>query len=123
MADPTPFEIASAGEVVVADNGSMTVTMFAPEGGRLFKRRAVKVQPQSPAAEQVLPKLNQLAGDLLHGGASMTPADVAVRLRALADEIKPADAEHFEWAVAELDGVRAYCDGKNVIVTRQDLYP
>ncbi len=28
-----------------------------------------------------------------------------------------------EWAVAELDGVRVYFDGRDVIVTRKDLRP
>lgn len=28
-----------------------------------------------------------------------------------------------EWAVAELDGVRAYFNGTDVIVTRKDLQP
>lgn len=27
------------------------------------------------------------------------------------------------WLVAELDGVRVYQEGNNVIVTREDLYP
>ena len=28
-----------------------------------------------------------------------------------------------EWLVGELDGVRVYVCGRNVIVTREDLYP
>jgi hypothetical protein len=32
-------------------------------------------------------------------------------------------AKKVEWAVVELGGVRVYFDGKNVVVTRQDLQP
>lgn len=32
-------------------------------------------------------------------------------------------AQTIEWAVAELDGVRAYFNGTDVIVTRKDLQP
>lgn len=31
--------------------------------------------------------------------------------------------QHIEWAVAEVDGLRVYFDGSNVIVSRQDLNP
>lgn len=34
-----------------------------------------------------------------------------------------AQVQNIEWAVAELDGVRVYIDGANVIVTRRDLQP
>lgn len=42
-ADPSPFEIVDAGESRVASNGSATLQISAAEGGRLFRRRAVKV--------------------------------------------------------------------------------
>jgi hypothetical protein len=32
-------------------------------------------------------------------------------------------ASSVEWCVVELDGVRVYVDGDNVIVTREDMYP
>lgn len=35
----------------------------------------------------------------------------------------PETATSYEWAVAELDGVRVYFDGTNVVVTRENLYP
>lgn len=31
--------------------------------------------------------------------------------------------EEVSWLVAELDGVRTYIDGDDVVVTRQELYP
>jgi len=31
--------------------------------------------------------------------------------------------EHINWLVCELDGVRAYFNGTNVIMTKQDLNP
>jgi hypothetical protein len=33
------------------------------------------------------------------------------------------EARSIEWLVVELAGVRVYVDGKNVIVTREDLNP
>lgn len=32
-------------------------------------------------------------------------------------------AENVEWVVGELDGVRAYFNGTDVVLTRADLYP
>lgn len=81
MQTPAPFEIVPAGDAVVASNGQATMQIKVAEGGRLFRRRAVRV--------------NKSLG---------TQAAV-------------------EWAVAELDGVRAYFDGANVVVTRADLTP
>lgn len=34
-----------------------------------------------------------------------------------------AHPQPVEWAVAELDGVRAYFDGVHVVLTRRDLLP
>lgn len=34
-----------------------------------------------------------------------------------------ADAHEVSWLVAELDGVRVYQHGLNVVITREDLYP
>lgn len=76
-----PFEIADAGDMRVATNGQATLQIHAPEGGRVFRRRAVR--------------LNRTTG-----------VQACV-----------------EWAVAELDGVRVYFDGTNVVVTRRDLMP
>ncbi len=41
--EPRPFEIVGGdgGETVVGTNGSATATIFAAEGGRLFRRRGV----------------------------------------------------------------------------------
>ena len=80
-AGAVPFEIVDAGDGRVASNGRATLQIQLAEGGRLFRRRAVK----------------------LNG-----PTGVQTRV---------------EWAVAELDGVRVYFDGTNVVVTRRDLNP
>lgn len=125
-APAVPYEITHAGEVSVASNGSASLTIFAAEGGKLFRRRAVKAHSAPPASEGVLPRLNGLAGELL-ASPGMPPAQVAARLRELADGIVPPAPQHTEWAVAELDGVRAYVQhdgtGAHVILTRQDLTP
>jgi hypothetical protein len=78
--DPAPFEIVDAGDSRVATNGTTTLQIHVPEGGRVFRRRAVKVNHSKSQAR-------------------------------------------VEWAVAELDGVRVYFDGTNVVVTRRDLMP
>lgn len=83
MQTPAPFEIAEVDGAMVATNGQATMQAHRDEGGRLFRRRAQKINV-----------------------ASGTAAAAAV-----------------EWAVAELDGVRVYFDGTNVVVTRRDLTP
>lgn len=76
-----PFEIVTAGEGQVASNGQATLQIQLAEGGRLYRRRAVKLNKATGVQSRV------------------------------------------EWAVAELDGVRVYFDGANVVVTRRDLNP
>jgi hypothetical protein len=80
-AEPAPFEIADAGDMRVATNGQATLQIHVPEGGRVFRRRAVKLNRATGAQARV------------------------------------------EWAVAELDRVRVYFDGTNVVVTHRDLMP
>lgn len=79
--EPAPFEITDAGDMRVATNGQATLQIHLPEGGRVFRRRAVKLNRATGARARV------------------------------------------EWAVAELDGVRVYFDGVNVVVTKRDLMP
>lgn len=127
-APAAPFEITNAGEVSVASDGAVNLTVFNAEGGRLFRRRAVKASSKPPASEGVLPRLNALAGELL-ASPGMPPDQVAARLRELADTVVPPAPQHIEWAVAELDGVRAYVQAESahgsvhVILTRHDLTP
>lgn len=63
----------------VGSDGEITVTL-RDDGGRMFKRRAVK------------------------GFGSESAEEVC-------------------WLVVELDGVRVYQNGKNIIVTKEDLNP
>jgi len=122
MADPAPFEITEApGGARVASNATATLTVLDADG-RLFRRRAVKGMVTKPCAEAALPMINQLAGDLL-ASLDMPSHVVAQRLAQIRDAIQPHEPTRVEWAVAELDGVRTYFDGVNVIVTRQDLKP
>lgn len=81
ISDPLPFEIAEVDGAMVATNGQATMQAHRDEGGRLFRRRAQKINVTSGTTAAV------------------------------------------EWAVAELDGVRVYFDGTNVVVTRRDLTP
>ena len=121
MSDPTPFEIVERDGVKIASNGAATVTLLDGDG-LLFRRRAIKTDPRAPATEAVLPRVNQLAGDLL-ADAAMPPEEIARRLLDIAETIAPKPVQRIEWAVARLDGVSVYVDGTNVIVTRQDLQP
>ncbi len=74
-----PFEIVQQDGHQVATNGSAEMVL-ADEGGRLFRRRAIK-------------------------------------------NVGTDQAHPVEWAVAELDGVRAYFDGRTVVLSRKDLWP
>lgn len=121
LTQPVPFEIIERDGVRVASNGALTVTL-PDAGGRLFRRRGVTGISTKPAAELLIPLLNELAGELLQ--RPDTPAQEAVaRLLAIAGLVPVAEPQRVEWLVAELDGVRAYTDGRNVVVTKQDLMP
>lgn len=124
MTTPTPFEIAESGGVRVATNGKVRVLMYLAEGGKMFKRRAVGVSTAKPAGEMAVPQLNALSSQLLANPA-MPPEVVAEALRKLADSVAPKTVvtPKAEWAVVELDGVRVYVTGEDVIVTRQDMTP
>lgn len=124
MNAPVPFEIVAKDGVRVASNGSISVTVFDDEGAKLFRRRAASVSTFKPPSEDMVPKLNALASDLL-SRPDMPPEEVAAALRALADNVAPAPkiAMNAEWAVAEIDGVRAYVTQHGIIVTKRDLTP
>lgn len=88
--------------------------------GEVRLRRGIRTAMAAPMAERVLPHLNALAGELLANSA-MPAEEVAARLHALQLACTPAEPQHVEWAYVEIAGVRVYTDGKDVIVTRQDL--
>lgn len=62
QAAPPPFEIAEAGESRVATNGHSTLQIHAPEGGRVFRRRAVKLNKASGQQTRVEWIVAELAG-------------------------------------------------------------
>ena len=116
---PVPFEIVEHGGMKVASNGQARIVMHDPEGV-IFRRRGIKGLALRPPAETLIPQLNQLAGELLQ--RPETTAEEAVsRLLAIAGTVPTAEPQRTEWAVAELRGVRIYCDGASVIVSTQDL--
>lgn len=117
---PTPFTIVRAeGLPPVATNGACRL-MCLDAGGELRLRRGIRGVFGAPVAEKILPHLNALAGELL-AHSDMAPADVAARLHALQMVCAPPPLPNVEWAYAELNGVRVYTDGVDVILTQQDL--
>lgn len=66
-----------------------------------------------------------------HGHRHGTDGEITVTLRGEGRMFKRRGIKNFGsglasevcWLVAELDGVRVYQEGNNVIVTREDLYP
>lgn len=119
-----PFEIAPLpgdGGGRVASNGAARMTVLEADA-RLFKRRAMRVNTAKPPAETVLPLLNQLAGDLV-ADLSFDGAQLRERLAQIAGAIADPAPSTVEWSVAELNGVRVYFDGADVVVTTRDLYP
>lgn len=120
MDQPTPFTIVrSEAHPPLATNGAVRL-MCLDADGAISLRRGIKGALAQPTAETMLPALNALAGELLSNSA-MPAADVAARLHALQLACSPPAPQHLEWAFVELDGVRVYTDGVDVIVTRQDL--
>jgi len=119
-----PFEIVEADGRKVATNGAVTLSVLddVAAGARLFRRRAIKGMNMAPSGEMALPLLNGLAGELL-ADLSMPAHVLAQRLAEIAERVQPKQPEPVEWAVAEVDGVRVYFDGANVVVTRADLKP
>lgn len=124
MNAPTPFEIVAKDGFRVASNGTLSVTVFDEEGTELFRRRAASVSTFKPSGEDMVPKLNALATELL-SDPTKTPEEVSAALRALAENIAPAPKTVMcaEWAVARLNGVSVYVTDKGVIVTTKDLTP
>lgn len=121
---PVPFEIVEQPDMRVASNGHLRVMLLEPAGdGRLFKRRGITGNFRAPTAESILPKLNQLAGELLKNPQT-SAEEIQLGLLALAGLAQPAPppVKH-EWAVVELDGVRVYVAGNDVVVTRRNLTP
>lgn len=122
MSKPTPWEFVRHDEAHVASNGDARVILLDTDG-RLFARRGVKsVGVGGCAAEVVLPKINELAGEIVQR-PGMPAAELRERLSALAGLAHVPPPQHVEWAVAELDGVRVYCNGPEIVVTRRDLTP
>lgn len=115
----TPFPGDEGGRT--AFNGAARLTVLEAEA-RLFRRRAVKVSTAKPAAEAVLPMLNQLAGDLV-ANLEVDNDTLRARLADIAAQVKPQQSTQVEWAVAELNGVRVYFDGCDVVVTTRELQP
>lgn len=115
----TPFPGDEGGRT--AFNGATRLTVLEAEA-RLFRRRAVKVSTAKPAAEAVLPMLNALAGELV-ANLEIDDATLQAKLAEISALVKPRPSTQVEWAVAELDGVRVYFDGQDVVVTRRDLQP
>jgi hypothetical protein len=118
---PTPWEVARAPGLEVASNGDLQ--LHARGGARIFLRRAIKgLAVGASHVDRVLPKLNELAGELLRR-PEMPADELATRLEAIRGLSHVTPPEHVEMAVAELDGVRAYVSGRTVILTREDLNP
>lgn len=70
----------------------------------------------------VVALLNGLATELL-AQPDMPAQDAVARLLALAGLVPIAEPKRVEWVVGELNGVRVYTDGANVVMTTQDLKP
>lgn len=118
---PVPFELVEQDGVRVASNGQVRLSLL-DAGGRLFRRRGVSGLPMKPAAEVLVPQLNALAGELLQH-PDISAQDAVARLLAIAGTVPTAEPQRHEWAVAELGAVLVYTDGRNIVVTKQDLLP
>jgi hypothetical protein len=118
---PVPFEIIEGDGMRVASNGQLRLTVMG-EGGSIVRRRAITGIQTKPAAEMLIPLLNGLATELL-AQPDMPSQDAVARLLALAGMVPVAEPRRIEWAMAELNGVRVYTDGVNVVMTTEDLKP
>lgn len=120
QAAPTPFEIVREDEQLrVASNGAVQVIVRGA-GAQMFRRRGIKGINRKPAGELLVPQLNEFAGELL-ANPGMDPREAVGKLLAIAGTVPTAEPQRVEWLVGELDGVRVYTDGSNIILTREDL--
>ena len=123
---PKPFDIvqrrggAATGDGVMASNGSTLVTVL-DDDGKVFLRRGITGIVAGPLVERIIPVMNQLQGEMIEHAGTMTHHEVAARLHALQVLCVPDEYKNIEWAVAELDGVRAYVSDNIVYLTRADL--
>lgn len=119
---PVPFEIIEQDNGMrVASNGTLRMMVLGAEG-KLFRRRAITGIQAKPAAEMLIPLLNGLATDLL-AQPDMPAQEAVSRLLALAGLVPITEPKRQEWVVAELNRVRVYTDGANVVVTTQEMTP
>lgn len=118
---PVPFEIIEQDGMRVASNGQLRLTVIGADG-KIFRRRAITGLQPKPAAEMLIPQLNALATELL-AQPDMPAQEAVARLLGLAGLVPIAEPKRVEWAVGELNGVRVYTDGVNVILTTADLTP
>lgn len=118
---PIPFEIIEQDGLKIASNGTLRLAVMG-DGAKVFRRRAITGLQTKSAAEMLIPLLNELATELLT--QPNTPAQDAVsRLLALAGLVPIAEPRKVEWVVGELNGVRVYTDGLNIVMTTEDLQP
>jgi hypothetical protein len=119
---PAPFEFADGpAGMKVASNGAVCVALQDPNG-RMFRRRGVVGLQTTPPAEKLLPKLNEFAGHLV-ANLEMGSHEAVNKLLAIAGTVSTAEPQRKEWCVVELDGVRIYINGTEIIVTKRELTP
>lgn len=121
MTQPVPFKIVDHDGSKVASNGTLRLTVL-DKGGEMYLRRGISGIALKPPGEVVLPLLNELAGDLI-ANLNMPGEDLVGRLKVLIGQVSLKEPERHEWAVAELDGVRVYTNGVDVILTKRELHP
>lgn len=122
MADPVPFEIVSQGGVRVASNGRLRVCTFENESVAMVKVRAISGLAVRPAAESVIPQLNQLAGELLRK-PDTPPEEIRNRLIAMSGTVNVPQPMRHEWLKVTVDDWKIYTDGEQVVVTKNELSP
>lgn len=119
MSQPIAFELGEKGGVRVASNGAVRLSLHEPDG-KLFLRRGIAGISARASGDVLIPKLNELAGDLL-ANPEMKPSDAVGRLIAIAGLLPTAEPKRIEWAVVSIDGINVYTDGCDVIVSRREL--
>lgn len=122
LSQPVPFEIVRGADgLQVASNGQLRVVMPDTEG-RLFRRRGIQGLQVKPPAEQLIPQLNELAGELLKR-PDMPAQEAVSRLLAMAGAVPTTEPRRIEWLVGELNGVKVYTDGSTVVITTKEMQP
>jgi hypothetical protein len=87
---------------------------------KFSRRRGIRGIGLRTPAEQVVPQLNKLAGDLV-ARLDMPAGELRARLIALIEIASPPERQNVEFLRVDVGGLNVFVDATTVIISRKDL--